>query len=296
MKPRKKYKLTDVDLDEISLVDRGAAQDAVIMLHKRDKELPMPNVLVALAKKFGLEGKDLTLTKLDTMLAALRTSMTTILKHTPEPSERDDMIRESLDQFATTVLADAAVLTPVAKADNPGTEDDIMDEEQVTALQKKFEDENAKALALLEKKFADERTAAVALLEKRLTDSETKLAASEAREQERAILTKAESLVASTGQPVTVGAVLLKAAGEDKAAQEALAGVFTALKAAQTDAGLFKSLGSGVRPITGGMGGTDAERDDAVLAKASEIRKADPKLSQAQAIKKAAFELNVSNA
>ena len=78
------------------------------------------------------------------------------------------------------------------------------------------------------------------------------------------------------------GVTLQKAYAGDKASIDTLAGLLKAANMQAKEAGIFKEFGSGSGNLDVG-----SSAHDQMLAKAAELRKADPKLTEAQAYAKA---------
>jgi phosphoribosyl-ATP pyrophosphohydrolase len=236
-------------------------------------------------------------TELDTMHAALRVSTESLLDPSISSEEREEALAKTLDQFGTAFLSATPedlskgrrkqTMPPVDDAEDD--EEDMMDDDEDLEDTEKsyttYEEDDVndeiitkrveEATATLTKQLAEADTERVALAKR--------LASLEADIQQRERLAKADALVSSTGQkPEGVAAVLAKIEG-DEVAIAAVNGLITALKAAQSEASLFKALGSD------GQAPTDAQTR--IEKRAEDIRKAEPSLTKQQAFAKAAREM-----
>lgn len=247
-------------------------------------------LLTTLLKRLGLSEKEASapMTELDRMHAALRVSVQSILKAALPPEEEKAMLAETNRQFLAAV-GSLSKTPPVSK----GTEDDLAedaddddDDDAATkrltpeeaimekAEQEKLEKAVADATATITKLSAQVETVVAenVALRKQVTDAD-------AREQERELIKQAEALVATTDVPLATVLPLVRKAHGDKDAMAAVESIVKSLKAAQSDAELFKTIGR-----SGPSEPTSAEVELAKRAEA--LMTADPKLTRPVAVDK----------
>jgi len=222
--------------------------------------------------------------ELDRLHAALRVSTESLLDPNLSTEERHAALTKSLDQFTERFMeAEPATLKKEAE---PPPEDE---EEEGDETAEEEEEEMKDKEPMMEKAVAA-TTRLTTELQKRVevvtaekTELQKRIAKLEDEQRSRDRIAKATALAATTGQsPEAVATVLAKIEG-DEPAMKAFGGVLDALKAAQSEASLFKAIGYDGPPQPEGVG--------RVEARATELRKADPKLSHAQAVAKAAREM-----
>ena len=284
-------KLRDLTLSEISLVDNPANPGARVVLAKRADPFAKE------AQTFD-EARD-TSERREAwwrMTAALQDSLGSIL-HDEDltPEQRAEQMSQSVDQFRDAMVdqfGDDETPDPVA-AGSPGTGtqgDDDMDlekrvgelESQIATLTKERDKARAE-VAKLQPPKPIELPADVA---KRIEDAEKRaaeaeeMAKAERDRREQAEFTKRadDEFGALPGESVAKGAALRAVSKLDEDEREALT---TMLKAGQNALAAFQKENG----AAGGDDTTDAHSQ--LVAKAEDIRKADPKLTKEQAFKRA---------
>jgi len=320
-------RLRDLTITEVSGVDRGAGQGVQILLMKRDEGEPywkrdftqeqrdhaassgaaLPDGSYPIQNKGDLKNaiaaigraKDPGKAKAHIKSRAEALGATDMLPDDWQKRQESEMalsaeMQKALDDAVKTATASmqetinkqAAELQvlKLTDAENAHCSDEKMTEDQRKAFAAKTPEERAAAM----KKRADQNVDPVAVavakalapMQEQLTDLQKRNQALQAEADKVTFEKRAHEM----GLRKDDGEMVRKAFSGDVDAQTALAKrikeISTALSETQRAAGIFKELGS-----TGGDGNTGP--DDELKAKAAELRKADPKLSDAQAYSKA---------
>lgn len=246
-------KLVDVQLTEISLVDRPANQGSAVVLFKRDSEdddMPTPQELEAL---------QVAVTKAEEALGELTQANEDLVAKNAE-------LTGQVETLKAEVLAKDDVIAKAATAKTEGEQDDI-----------------TKAMADAPEPIAKAMQALIG----RLEIAESVIAKQASERDEREFVTKAKAFDKLPTSAEKLGPLMMRVTKGMTTAEDA-AELERLLKAANE--GMGKPGDPAADPTTeigksGGDKGSTAEQR--IDAKAAELRKADSKLTEAEAITKA---------
>jgi hypothetical protein len=306
--------LTNLRIDEVSAVDRGAGEGVKILLMKRNEKMPESALQKFFTNLFSKSAAPISPEVIAKSTAALAQSVNSIMKNGGD--DQNKLLAETFVQFQEHLQKAVTGSPPVVKKEVQ----DMDTAELKKALGLKDDADDAaimKAIAgqkeTLEKARTDKATLEKAAADKEAADKNVDKAAQEKLALEKAAiaalpesvrkqleegvvlkaqveeLRKKDMLATFTkkaedaGLPSSKGELLMKAYGNggDAAAVDEL---LTMLKAAHTQvikAGLFNEFGDGR-----GGSGTGATAYDELVAKARELRKTDKTISEAQAFAK----------
>lgn len=287
-----KQRLTDLVVQEISLVDRPANPEARVSIWKRDPEAfvnPIKSAVEALRKAFRAESHREVDEALETFEAALHTDVDKSdgddfnLEDTMDPTALAAMINKAVGDALAPVVADVSVLK--MDPDMRGFMEKLSDEDKKSFMGMSM-DERKKYMASKMKKSDDGPTDFTKALDdavqkalapiqaenlrlaKALTDQQTAQRVGKLAEELReAGVAKADELAAHLD-------------GLPEAAHKALKETLVATAKAAEAAGLFAEVGN-----TGEGAATDPYAQ--LMAKADELRKSEPGLTKEQAFDEA---------
>lgn len=253
-------RLTNLSIDEVSIVDDPANQHAHAVIVKANfkpcADCTDPKACSAMqkcsmdAKKSAASAASTTEVgmTLEEAQAALTKAQGEIASVT---KERDEALTKAKDLESQVSAKDGEI----AKLKNPPSDEDVL-----------------KALPEPVRKMVEESTA-------RAKAAEEAVAKMAAEREESESIAKAKEL--GVGDPTVLGPVLMRI-GKGKSTADDQKLIEQLLKASRNQsqvAALFKTVGSGDK--------TEADPHEQILAKANELKKADPALTDAQAYTKA---------
>lgn len=263
--------LKDIKISEVSGVDRGAGEGVRVVLMKRQTEGDVDMTPAEIAKMVS-----------DGVAAALPTVLPGLI----EKSVAD--IKKAGDEALAKANAEIAVLKmsgdEKAYCEKKGMDADAMkafaakSPEDRKAMMSTAADEGKLPAEVT--KALTEAQAEIAKRDTEVADMKKRLAVHDERETKAAF----EKRATAAGLKAEDGEIMRKAYSGDADAQTKLDAKFTeltkALKATREASGIFKAIGAD------GAGGNGATAYDQLMQKATELRKSDPKLTEAQAFTK----------
>jgi hypothetical protein len=283
----KRRSLRNILLKELSLVDHPANQHARVSLFKR--EAPKPSLLDRL---FGRVTKSEEPPQLLDLLGQSLDSI--VLADDLTPEGRIALINKSLDEFRDSVIGavtkgeededddEELVEEEEAFAKNvPGVNQEPVDSTPNSGAPTSItKDQDMNTPEEIRKGLTPAALAYIESIEKAASEAKEQVEKAAQEAAQRELVAKATALVGETGLQTEPVVALLKQL--DAAGQAALGTIVGQLATVTKSAKLTEELGSN---------DTDAPSISATIEKrAEELRKSDPKLTQAQAITKALVE------